>query len=342
MSIDVDTVLDRQGQPIPLAELRDAWPLSGWHEVVPVHGGKNEHFRISAGDGAFYLRRSYRSKSVADLVRQTALMTLLARRGLPVPLVVPTSGGDRHVAVDGRLWVVTTALSGTPYDPARPSHLQELGRTLARYHQTVTDLDAGSGEPAPLVELRLRAAQGPVDPFLHQRAAEVIEELGRVAPELPRAVIHGGARRGSVLFDGDRLSGVLDFDSAVPDARVLDLAVAVHDLGKVYTSLGAEDHKVALDLDRVEALLEAYVEQSDGLTSAEAVALPLLLQSKRLKRAFGRLARLETGELLTPNDHAKIGLERSRVRWLHEHRDELAQLCAAASRPPDVTGPHRT
>jgi UDP-N-acetyl-D-glucosamine dehydrogenase len=333
VSLDVETAVDRRGQPLPLGTLTEHWPLGGWHEVVPIRGGKNEHFRVVTGEGQFFLRRSYRSKSVADLIRQVELMSLLARRGLPVPRVVPTVAGARHAVADGRLWVATEALNGAPYDAGNPAHLLELGRTLARYHQTVADLDAGAGEPAPLVELRLRTARASLDPFLRRRATEVIEELGRIAPDLPRLVIHGGARRGSVLFDGDRLSGLLDFDSAAPDVRVLDIAVAAHDVAKIYTSLGAEDHKVELDLHRVAALLDAYVDQSGWLTSAEAIALPQLIETKRLKRAFGRMARVSNGEALSASDHAKIGLERSRVRWLHEHRDELARVCLAASRP---------
>jgi UDP-N-acetyl-D-glucosamine dehydrogenase len=101
----------------------------------------------------------------------------------------------------------------------------------------------------------------------------------------------------------------------------------------VYTSSGADDHKVALDLDRVAALLAAYVDQSGWLTSAEAIALPLLIECRDLKRTFGRLARLHSGEPLSVNDHAKFGMERNRVRWLHDHRDELARVCAAATRP---------
>lgn len=321
------TMLDRRGERLPFDELAEHWPLSGWSRVQPVAGGKNEHFRVGAGAGAFFLRRSYRSKSVQELRGQLELMQLLAHRGLPVPEPVQTVSGDRYAVVEGRLWVVTTALAGTAYCSDRPAHTRELGRTLAAYHHTVADLPCEEGEPGPLVELRHHIGAPAVDPWLADRAAAVAREMTDLVPDLPRVVIHGGARRGSLLYDGDTVAAVLDFDSARPDVRVLDLAVAVHDVGKVYTVLGAEDHKVTLALDRITELLHGY-RLVGSLTQAEVEALPLLVEAKRLKRALGRLSRLRSGEVLSGNDRAKIELERKRLRWLRDHRRDLAEACA--------------
>ena len=108
--------------------------------------------------------------------------------------------------------------------------------------------------------------------------------------------------------------------------RVLDLAVAVHDVGKVYTRLGEEDHKVALDLGRIAGFLAAYRGELRP-TAAEIEALPLLLEAKRLKRGLGRRARADAGEPLSRNDHAKIRLEDRRLDWLEEHREAVVAVC---------------
>jgi homoserine kinase type II len=157
----------------------------------------------------------------------------------------------------------------------------------------------------------------------------VVAAIDAVLPDLPRAVVHGGARRGSMLFRGSEVVGVLDFDSAHPDVRVLDIAVAAHDVGKVYTQKGDDDHKVALDLSRVANLLEAYREIGT-ITPAEEAALPLLMEAKRLKRALGRLRRRENGERLSGNDHAKIAQEGRRLQWLDDHRGDIAAACSVA------------
>ncbi|MFZ0142266.1 MAG: phosphotransferase [Aeromicrobium sp.] len=322
-------LLDRKGEPLPLPDLAKRWPLDGWWDVQRVPGGKNDHLRVESAEGTCFLRRSYRSKTREELRFQLDHLRTLHRRGLPVPLPVLTTDGDDHVELGGRLWVLTRAIPGSPYEEQSRAHMRAFGHTVGRYHQLVSDLPAGTGEPALLGELRQRASDVAADPDVSGRAAHVVGELEALVPDLPRVVVHGGARRGSLLFEGSEVVGVLDFDSAHPDVRVLDVAVAVHDVGKVYTQKGADDHKVALDLSRVARLLEAYSDISK-LTSAEQAALPLLLEAKRLKRALGRLQRRQDGEPLSDNDHAKIAQEHRRLRWLADHRDDLTAACTMA------------
>jgi homoserine kinase type II len=322
-------VLDRTGTAFPLAELAGLWPLGGWQSVSPVTGGKNEHLRVVTGAGVHYLRRSHRAKARSELVAQLQLMRLLRSRGVPAPEVVPAATGADHAELDGRLWTTTRGIDGAPFDDGSRAHLRALGHVVARYHRVVADLPAAGGEPPVLTELRARAGAPGLDRALQDRAAGVVHRLTDLLPALPRTVVHGGARRGSLVFRGEQVVGVLDFDSAHPDIRVLDLAVAVHDVGKVYTSVGEDDHKVALDLDRVADVLVAYREGSQP-SPEEIDALPLLLEAKRLKRGLGRRGRVQAGEQLSDNDHAKIALEDSRLHWLDEHRDALVAVCREA------------
>jgi homoserine kinase type II len=325
----VGVLLDRAGQELPLAELAALWPLGGWTSVSPVAAGKNEHLRVAAADGVYYLRRSYRAKPGEELMGQLRLMRLLRDRGFPAPEVVPSRTGADSVELFGRLWIATRGIDGTPFDDSSLPHLRALGRTLAWYHHVVADQPVVVTEPAVLSELRSRANDREIESGLRTRTAHVVERLTSLLPDLPRVVVHGGARRGSLVFAGDEVVGVLDFDSAHPDVRVLDLAVAIHDVGKVYTRLGEEDHKVALDLDRVTEVLAAYSREL-RLTAAEVEALPLLLAAKRLKRGLGRRSRIQDGEILSGNDHAKIRLEDHRLAWLDEHRAALEAACREA------------
>jgi homoserine kinase type II len=326
MTLAADRMLDRTGQEQPLDELAGMWPLGGWMAVERVPGGKNEHLRLFARDGVHYLRRSYRSKPREELLAQLTLMRLLRSRGFPAPEIVPARTGADHVEIAGRLWVATRGVEGTPFDDDSPAHLQALGRTLGWYHRVIADQPAVAREPILLSELRRRVDGGDLEPGLHARAARVVEGLTALLPDLPRVTVHGGARRSSLIFDGEQVAGVLDFDSAHPDVRVLDLAVAVHDVGKVYTRLGEADHKVALNLDRIAELLGAYGREVRP-TTAEITALPLLLEAKRLKRSLGRRLRAVRGEPLSENDHIKIRLEDSRLAWLDEHRDAVSAVC---------------
>jgi len=323
MSAPEGLLLDRAGQNLPLAELASLWPLGGWSSVSTVAQGKNEHLRVVAGDGVHYLRRSYRAKPSGELAGQLRLMRILCERGFPAPEVVPAANGADYVELFGRLWIATRGIAGTPFDDRSREHLWAMGRTLAHYHRVVADLPAAPAEPSVLAELRALGGERDLEPALRSRTAHIVGRLDGLLPHLPRVMVHGGARRGSFVFAGERVAGVLDFDSAHPDVRVLDLAVAIHDVGKVYTLPGSADHKVALDLDRATELLAAYSRDTPP-TPPEFEALLLLLEAKRLKRGLGRRSRERNGETLSDNDYAKIQLEDHRLAWLDEHRHALA------------------
>lgn len=206
MTIAAGVLLDRAGEELPLAELSALWPLGGWASISLVPGGKNEHFRVASADGIHYLRRSYRSKPLDELAAQLALMRLLRARGVPAPEVVPARTGADHVELFGRWWIATRGVAGEPFDDGSLAHVRALGDTLGRYHRVVADQPAPVAEPALLRELRGRAAEPGVDPALRTRAEDVAGRLPVCCRSCPGPV-HGGARRGSLVFDGRQVVG---------------------------------------------------------------------------------------------------------------------------------------
>jgi Ser/Thr protein kinase RdoA (MazF antagonist) len=158
-----------------------------------------------------------------------------------------------------------------------------------------------------------------------EKGEEVLGLLDRLYPELPLLTIHGGCRRGSTLFSGNRLIIMLDFDSARYEARVLDLAIALRDFAKVFAERGSPDFKVPLDLEIVSGFLGAYL-QANPLEPAEVEALPVLLAVRPLKRAIGKYRSMIEEARHSQGHVRKTALEVARVRWLESHGKELRTL----------------
>jgi len=109
------------------------------------------------------------------------------------------------------------------------------------------------------------------------------------------------------------------------EARVLDLAIAFHDFGKVWGEPGSPDFKVPLDLRIVSEFLDAY-QEINPLEEAEIEALPTLLAARPLKRALGKY-RSMIEDLQTSQGHVrKAAQEVARVRWLEAHQQELQAI----------------
>ena len=329
---------------LPIDELTAAYDLGPIGSVDLLVGGKNEHHHVVTASGEFVVRRSYRSKTAASLELEHSLVGHLRSAGFPAPEVVPTRGGGTWAMVGGRLTTVWVFVPGRPFSTGEPGDLEQAARALARYHSLVADY--APPEPMPvgeelaerlpqrvqavraLAEAREASPAGAETSAVLDLLPSVLAEgdrvsavLARLSPELPRTLIHGGCRRGSLRFSGTELVGVLDFDSARCEMRVLDLGIAVHDFAKLYGQPGSADHKVALDLEVAERFLRIY-RQEQALGAPEVEALPAVLVAKRLTRALGRYPRLLAGGA-TPGDVAKIRLELARVRWLEASASEL-------------------
>lgn len=298
-----------------------------------------------------------------------ALVTHLRRNGFPAPVFVPGVDGDTSVAVNGDLYSVSVLVKGSRYQAGNAEHLREAARTLAKYHQVVASFGTPpprSREPFLGETLRERLATAPSPeamrdflarrddqsprlrdllaslPYVLEGGEAVLGRLDHLYPDLPKLVIHGGCRRGSTLFGGDRLVAMLDFDSARLEARVVDIAIALHDFGKVWGDPGSPNFKVPLDLEVVSDFLGAYREVA-APEPAELEALPAVLRARPLKRALGKYrSTVEDGQ--TSRGHLrKAAQEVSRARWLEANERELRAALAVGdprhrrSREPRTT-----
>ena len=97
--------------------------------------------------------------------------------------------------------------------------------------------------------------------------------------QLPRGPIHGDLFRDNVLFEGDRVTGVIDFYFAGCDALLFDIAVCMN------------DWCVGDDGPRGDALLEGY-EAIRSLGTVERDLLPAMRRAAALRFWLSRLSDL--------------------------------------------------
>ena len=327
----------------------EVYDLGQWQSVELLPAGKSKHYRITTDGGEYILRRSHSSRTLQEVRFEHALVAHLRDNGFPAPVFVPCVSGESAVVVNGHLYSASVCVKGSPYQAENVEHLREAARTLAKYHRIV----ASFGSPPPRLRepilsetLRERLAAMPSPeiigdfsarygerdpripdllaslPYVLERGGAVLGLLDRLYPELPKLVIHGGCRRGSTLFEGDRLVAMLDFDSARLEARALDLAIAFHDFGKVWGEAGSPDFKVPLELRIVSEFLDAY-QEINPLEEAEIEALPTLLAARPLKRALGKYRSMIEEARVSQGHVRKTAQEVARVRWLVDHGKAL-------------------
>jgi Ser/Thr protein kinase RdoA (MazF antagonist) len=208
----------------------------------PVERGfVNEDWKIETTSGSYFLKHYHPDLCRPDIIRaQHTLVAHLRRAGFPAPATIPTTDGDTLLISGGEFYEVQEYIIGAFYDHDQPGHLREAALTLGQYHTKVAGFtpqalhDLGELYSPIILRANLSNLAGTWeldhDPGLGQivRQLEVhVDDLvARFASHntLPRLVIHGDYYADNLLFKDNCIVGVVDYDKARWQPRVVELA----------------------------------------------------------------------------------------------------------------------
>lgn len=214
------------------------------------------------------------------------LMDHLAGHGVPGAHPVARNDGGFLSRIRGRPAALVYRLRGASIDTPRPHHCGSLGGVVAEMHRAVRSF--GESQPNPR-DLRWIAQasdrlHGRLDAPTRALLDDEIAFQSACATDryaaLPQAVIHADMFRDNVLFDDDRVSGVIDFYYACHDYLLFDLAVICNDW-----AFDAHGRYVPA---RWQAFVQAY-DRRRALTAAEHHAWSAMLRAAALRFWASRL-----------------------------------------------------
>jgi len=207
-------------------------------------GFVNENWVLETTRGRYFLKRRHPHLCNPDVIRaQHALIAHLRGAGFPAPAILPAASGASFLVLHGGCYEIQGYIEGAPYDHASPAHFREAALTLGRYHRHVQSfapqvlrnqgelyspaiLNATLTDLAHAWELEEDRALAPIARQLAAHAADLATRFARHGA-LPRLVIHGDYYAGNLLFEDDRIVGVVDYDKARWRPRVVEVAEAL-------------------------------------------------------------------------------------------------------------------
>ncbi|MFL7794584.1 MAG: phosphotransferase [Anaerolineae bacterium] len=208
----------------------------------PVERGfVNETRRIETPSGTYFLKHYHPNLYHPEIIRaQHALIAHLRQTGFPAPTILPTANGDTLLMLDGELYEIQTYIAGTFYDHKQPAHFEEAARMLGRYHACVAGFapqalrNLGELYSPEILHANLVAL---IDAWEIERdpdLAQITRQLAAQADDLtirltahgvlPHLIIHGDYYADNLIFEGDCITGVVDYDKARWQPRVIELA----------------------------------------------------------------------------------------------------------------------
>jgi homoserine kinase type II len=229
-----------------------------------------------------YVLTLFESLTADELPHFLSLMSHLGKNNLPCPSPQHDRQGNPLRQLNGKPAAVFKCLSGAAIVSPSILHCQEIGLQLASLHRCTQGyvFPVKSGNDLSWCKTvfdNINAHLSAIDCEL------VNDELAFQAKNSPvnisQGVIHADLFRDNVLFDDDRLSGLLDFYSACTDTLLLDIAITANDW--------CCDNGI-VNAEKITALLAAY-ESLRPLEPQEKQHWPIALRAAALRFWLSRL-----------------------------------------------------
>jgi homoserine kinase type II len=252
----------------------------------PIKAGiENTNYFVTTAQGRYVLTLFERLPA-GELPFYLDFMAHLARHGIPCPAPIADLSDQYLGSLNGKPAALVTRLAGRSIEKPGTPHCAELGALLARMHLAGRSYSAYLENPRGAKWWKFAARE--VKPFLDAQKQVLLEkelafQAERRFPDLPRGPVHADLFRDNALWEGARISGVVDFYFAGVDCLLYDIAVCANDW-----CLKDIQSNPALESGRTTALLAAY-HAIRPFTPLERDAWPAMLRGAALRFWLSRL-----------------------------------------------------
>ncbi|NOT15191.1 MAG: homoserine kinase [Methylotenera sp.] len=179
-----------------------------------------------------YVLTLFEHNTMDELPYFIDLMRHLAQHQILCPQPISNQSGQALHLLNGKPAVLISCLSGRDISSPNATHCAAVGVALANMHV------AGQSYHAQSKNQRgqdwFTATSQKVMPKLSADEQVLLKselelQANLTCTTMPQGVIHGDLFRDNVLFDGDKLGGIIDFYYACNDCLAYDVAIAVND-----------------------------------------------------------------------------------------------------------------
>jgi homoserine kinase type II len=276
-------------------------------------GSVNTNYHLWCGGRRYFLRLA-EGKSAADVEFEAQVLAFLERARFPAARLLFLPDGRSHVSVRERQAMLFAYSAGEELarEAVGTAHCQRIGEQLGRLHDLASGFTPDRRNPYGLERvgpwIDELEPDGGGDEAVKRALPMLHDELTHSGslPSAPRGLVHGDLFIDNVLWVGDRVSALLDWEMSCVDAFAWDLAVA----------LNAWCYTDRFQADRARALLAGYRSKArlDPVTRA---ALHAYARYVALRYTASRIHAFHLAEL---------GEDRLAWKDWSRYRDRLAAL----------------
>ena len=245
-------------------------------------GIENTNYFVNTTQGNYVLT-IFEELSAKELPYFLDLMAFLAEHEVPSAHPIEDNNARFLRTLKGKPAALVVRLKGKGIKDVNSEQCYALGANLGKLHSVSHHFTEHRDNP-----------RGPhwwhdmsvkLDDHLSGSERELLDsemafQMQHRRDKLPMGVIHADLFRDNALFEGNNLTGIIDFYYACNDVQLYDLAITVNDW--------CSNADSSLDTARISAMLESY-KLKRPLLDEEIHAWPMMLRAAALRFWLSRL-----------------------------------------------------
>ena len=250
-------------------------------------GIENSNFFISTEAGKDYVLTLFEELNAQEAAFLAPLLQHLQQAGVLVAAPLVANNGQSLLTLKDKPAQLAPRIVGEHPQHVTPVQAQAMGEQLAKLHLTLKKypLKRTNAHGATWWQkeaAKARNGMSNIEQLILDTVLNDFEETIEDFDDLPQGLIHGDLFRDNTLFEGDKLSAILDFSEASKDYWLLDIAITMNDFCSDWPNVG-------LNKPLFDAFLLGYG-QVRPLTDDEQEVLPTFLAMAATRFWLSRLS----------------------------------------------------
>jgi len=247
-------------------------------EFAPIDGGNgNSSYKLTTQKGKYVLTVCD-DKTLDEVTVMGKLLLLLQQHNFPCTRVISSINKDLITLYRDKPVMLKGYIEGQVFECLDAEMLVQLGAETARLNQIPapnylpTEHPYGRSHFPQVVGLNIDAKY---EVWLKKQ----IDDLERdIAPDLPRALIHGDLFFDNLLFEKTNFNAIIDFEEACHYYRTFELGMAI---------IGSCVEDMIVDFEKARALVQGY-QQISPLEQNEKESLQMFVQYAATATSYWR------------------------------------------------------
>ena len=221
-----------------------------------AEGVENTNYKLVTDKNSYILTVYEKRVRAEDLPFFMSLQKKLCDVSFPCPMPIANKNGKIINQISKKNYTIVTFLKGQWPREINLNHIKDGAAALAKFHNVTKNINDLGRENSLgkkfWIETYSKIKTQAEEKFngLKEAAEKGFSEINKIPDNLPKGIIHADFFPDNVLFENEKVSGVIDFYMACNDNYAYDLAIMIN------SWCFEKDH--SFNKNKMKALIETY------------------------------------------------------------------------------------